>query len=112
MVRTTLTDLDAIKAELQRRLAPERPPIGPCLTGNGTLLSVQASAFHYCSPRQDAGPYDTVEVLAVAGYPGRKLSSLLRSGPWRHDWSRPLGWVPVGSVALAIAADGGLVACV
>jgi hypothetical protein len=32
------------------------------LPGGGNL-SIQASAFHYCSPRDDDGPYVSVEVL-------------------------------------------------
>ena len=34
-----------------------------CIMGNGNLMSVQASAYHYCSPRKDnAENYTTVEV--------------------------------------------------
>lgn len=31
-------------------------------TASGTLMSVQASDFHYCLPRDDVGPYTHVEV--------------------------------------------------
>ena len=32
-------------------------------TASGTRLSVQASRFHYCLPRDDMGPYTRVEVM-------------------------------------------------
>ena len=32
-------------------------------TTSGTRLSVQASHFHYCRPRDDVGPYTRVEVM-------------------------------------------------
>ena len=37
----------------------------PIVCADGTKLSVQASHTHYCDPRNDEGPYSTVEV----GYP-------------------------------------------
>lgn len=40
---------------------------------NGLTLSVQASSFHYCSPRNDSGPWNKVEV----GYPSRKIEDLM-----------------------------------
>ncbi len=35
---------------------------------DGFSMSVQASQFHYCSPRNDSGPYSHVEV----GFPSRE----------------------------------------
>ena len=29
---------------------------------NGTTVSIQASEYHYCNPRNNAGPYETVEL--------------------------------------------------
>jgi hypothetical protein len=116
---TTLTDPALIEAELQRRLAAPREPIAgwashvipACRAGDSTF-SVQASSTHYCLPRGDTGPWTRVEVM-LDGYPGRRVSKLLRAGAGvrgRHRWKEPLGWVRLDAVAQAIAAAGGLVA--
>lgn len=55
-------------AELNRYLqtAPREFQGGPVkhiTCRDGTVLSVQASEFSYCSPRNNAGPWKTVEVM-------------------------------------------------
>ena len=40
---------------------------------DGFSMSVQASQYHYCSPREDVGPYHEIEV----GYPSQIESGLL-----------------------------------
>lgn len=46
----------------------------PMLVCNsGLTLSVQASAFHYCTPRSDKGPYSAVEV----GFPNKVVPDLV-----------------------------------
>ena len=73
---------------------------------DGFSMSVQASQFNYCEPRDDFGPYTAVEV----GYPSRTEPALL---PWAEDSGRPTetvyGWVPSQTVALVIAKHGGIV---
>ena len=73
---------------------------------DGFSMSVQASQFTYCSPRDDYGPYTAVEV----GFPNRVEPALL---PWAEDESKPTetvyGWVPSQTVALVIAKHGGMV---
>lgn len=44
---------------LAKRSVNIRPPV---TCKDGTVLSVQASEFHYCSPRDNEGPYASVEV--------------------------------------------------
>ena len=34
---------------------------------DGTILSIQASAGHYCAPRNNIGPYTAAEVHVVLG---------------------------------------------
>lgn len=77
-------------------------PLRPRLTcADGTTLSVQASSYHYCTPRNDVGPYTHVEV----GYP-----SVLPS--WWDEYADPsgdvAGWVPVQLVEEFITEHGSL----
>jgi len=75
---------------------------------DGTTLSVQASHTHYCRPRNDFGPYSSVEV----GYPGVEPPESWAEhfdGDWNTDdrlgsvYSR----VPVSLVRQFIADHGG-----
>jgi hypothetical protein len=73
---------------------------------NGVSLSVQGSRAHYCSPRDDIGPYDCVEV----GFP-----SVCPPASWEEfceDWSDPTetvyGYVPIELVEEFIEQNGGL----
>jgi len=74
---------------------------------DGTILSVQASSTHYCSPRYNSGPYSRVEV----GYP-----SVAPPDTWREffdgDWDKDptdsvYGYVPIELVREFIEAHGG-----
>ncbi len=40
---------------------------------DGTVLSIQASSFHYCSPRGDHGPWEMVEVGYIRDNDGKQL---------------------------------------
>ncbi len=72
---------------------------------SGLSLSVQASAFTYCSPRNDLGPYTAVEV----GFPSTTVDALL---PYAEDRDTPTetvyGYVPVEIVEKVIADNGGI----
>lgn len=76
------------------------------ICGDRTMLSVQASSGHYCSPRDNDGPWDSVEV----GYPSRKLDGLMQ---WAEDADRPTdtvyGYVPLSTLAAVIDDCGGFV---
>jgi len=73
---------------------------------DGFSMSVQASTGHYCSPRNDEGPWETVEV----GFPSA-IEPLL----WDYaDEPGKLtdtvyGYVPIELVAAVIEVHGGLV---
>ena len=72
---------------------------------DGTKISVQASRTHYCSPRDDNGPWYKVE----CGYP-----SVAPPDTWEEyaeEWNTPTntvyGWVPVELVREFIKEHGG-----
>ena len=72
---------------------------------DGFSLSVQASHFHYCSPKEDVGPYRTVEI----GYPSQEIPQLME---YAEDESNPTGtvyaYVPVKIVGEIIDQHGGI----
>jgi len=70
---------------------------------SGLSMSVQASHFHYCEPRDDSGPYSHVEV----GYPSRAIEALL---PYAENPAVPTDtvypYVPVGIVEAILLENG------
>jgi hypothetical protein len=87
-------------------LAKYSGPVRPWLScADGTRMSVQASKFHYCSPRDDRGPWGCVEVWCIAGPSGRAIYP--RSfGDGSKD--TPYSFVPVSVVNKFIHRHGGL----
>ena len=72
--------------------------------GNGLKMSVQASSGHYCSPRNDVGPWASVEV----GFPAVKCEELRAYAENPDDpCGTVYGWVPVEVVEQIIANNGG-----
>lgn len=73
---------------------------------NGVFLSVQASEHHYCSPRENKGPWNSVEV----GYPSIAPPSTWE--PYAEEWDDPTqcvyGYVPIELVLFFIATNGGI----
>lgn len=74
---------------------------------DGTKLSVQASKNHYCTPRKDNGPYNTVEV----GYP--ETDPGLMWEKYADDPNAPptetvYGYIPIELVSFYIGAHGGI----
>ena len=71
---------------------------------DGFQMSVQASAYHYCSPRESTGPYFKVEV----GFPSEEEPLLME---WAEDADDPTrtvyGWVPVEIVEQVVNKHGG-----
>lgn len=70
---------------------------------DGTTLSVQASHYHYCAPRDNYGPYTAVEV----GYP---TATPPESWAKYADGEYPAsvyGYVPVELVREFVAAHNG-----
>lgn len=69
-------------------------------------MSVQASAYHYCTPRNNTGPYTAFEV----GYPSEMEELLL---PYAEDKEHPTdtvyGWVPAEVIDKVIEKHGGFI---
>jgi len=72
---------------------------------DGLVLSIQASSMHYCTPRDNYGPYSTVEI----GFPSRRVDALM---PYAEDPEQPTntvyGNVPVGVIEKVIDEAGGV----
>ena len=77
-----------------------------CADGGG--LSVQASNTHYCSPRENIGPWHLVEVGFPSHEPPETWSEYF-DGDWDNDdrTSSVYGYIPVGLVIEYINSHGG-----
>jgi hypothetical protein len=79
----------------------------PITCKDGFTMSVQASKFHYCSPRQNLtdGNYNSVEI----GFPSEVESLLLK---YAEDPEKPTGtvygYVPLNVVDSVIEKHGGI----
>ncbi len=73
---------------------------------DGTTLSVQASEYHYCTPRDNYGPYTHVEV----GYPTAvPHDAMLRYAEESSDPTCTVyGYTPVEVVNEFIELHGGI----
>lgn len=92
-----------VNEHLNKNRASRLAPSVRCV--DGFNMSVQASSGHYCSPRNDVGPWVTVEV----GFPSQKCDDLM---PYAENADDPCGtvygWVPVEVVEKVIADHGGV----
>ena len=84
---------------------PRRKPV---VCEDGFTMSVQASEYHYCSPRRSGlgESYTSVEV----GFPSEKEDLLMEHA---EDYDKPTGtvypYVPVEVVLQVIMKHGGMV---
>jgi hypothetical protein len=71
---------------------------------DGFTMSVQASKYHYCTPRDDYGPWEAVEI----GFPSHPIPEALewRDGP-EPDTGNVFACVPLSVVAEIIWKHGG-----
>lgn len=76
----------------------DRMPAPELTCKDGFRLSLQASASHYCEPRNDQGPYDSFELLC--GY------DPLIDEYW--DSEEPCSYVPLELVIELICEHGGI----
>ena len=71
---------------------------------DGFSMSVQASKSHYCTPRDNFGPYSKVEV----GFPSERVEEFM---PFAEDANSPTNtvyaWVPIEIVEQVIESHGG-----
>jgi len=79
--------------------------IVPVECNDGFQMSIQASEFHYCTPRDNTGPYCKFEI----GYPSEPEDLILK---YAEDPAEPTGtvygWVPVEVIDEVIAKHGGI----
>lgn len=72
---------------------------------DGATISVQASKYHYCTPRSNQGPYTHVEV----GFPSNPPEKWLQYAEEPHKPDDTIyAYVPLLDVQLYIAAHGGV----
>lgn len=73
---------------------------------DGANVSVQASQYHYCTPREDKGPYTEVE----AGFPSvTPPESWIEYAEDKDDLCGTVyAWLPVALVEEFISIHGGL----
>ena len=91
------------------RLHPDSPfhrrPATGIECADGFTMSVQASEFHYCTPRDNDGPYAEFEV----GFPSQPEDQLM---PYAEDPERPTdtvyGYVPLEVIEALIEKHGGV----
>lgn len=69
---------------------------------DGTKLSVQASESHYCSPRNNVGPYIEVEVWYVDSKTEVEVLE------FEYSTENPSAYVDINSVVAYIDRHGGL----
>lgn len=72
---------------------------------DGFSMSVQASRFHYCNPRQDDGPWCEVEI----GFPSQAEEMIMSYAEDRENPTETVyGYVPVELVDAVIGRHGGI----
>lgn len=99
-----MTTLEQLQIHLDRRLIEYSPgyfykkvaPVVKCK--DGTTLSVQASQYHYSTPREDCGPYTEVEVW--------KATAPVTEFDYSDD--DPSAYVPIEQVVQFIDNHGGM----
>jgi len=79
----------------------------PLVCRDGFKMSVQASSYHYSSPRSHVGPWSSMEV----GFPSKPVPELRQ---WREDVGDDpsdedcvFGWVPVAKILETVEKHGG-----
>jgi len=87
------------------RLSHEVMP--PLVCRDGLELSIQASSYHYCTPKTHEGPWTAMEL----GFPSKSVPELRQ---WREDLGDDspdeeciFGWVPVDMLLKTIEKHGG-----
>lgn len=82
-----------------------RRPCSKIVCADGFQVSVQASTSHYCTPRDDYGPYSEVEL----GYPNEPVEAWME---YAEDPDRPTttvyGYVPIEVVEVVLDQHGGI----
>jgi hypothetical protein len=96
---------DIVNAHLAANRPDRAYPVAPALTlKDGSVLSVQASSGHYCTPKANEGPYSTVEVMVCQGPHPRAF--IERAGRRQPDGVYP--FMRVSVVNAVIESRGGV----
>ena len=84
-----------------------KPQYKKVVCADGFTVSIQASKFHYCEPRNDAGPYTEVEL----GYPNMvPTKEIIRHAEDPDDLCHTIyGYVLADAVERLIRTHGGMV---
>jgi len=69
---------------------------------DGTTLSVQASKYHYCAPKEHHGPYVAVEVWCIRNCPSYVIE-------FDYSDEGPSAYVPIEDVVRFINNHGGMI---
>jgi hypothetical protein len=70
-------------------------------------MSIQASEFHYCYPKNDKGPYTQVEVAVFDKDGERTKEDALKDYADDKDSNEPVyGYVPYGTIIDLLKKDG------
>lgn len=100
--RVNLDVAEIIECQSARRRRLNYVPRINCTYG--LSMSVQASYYNYCTPRDSIGPYTAAEV----GFPSERIEAFIE---YAEDPGSPTntvyGWVPVDVIASVIDAHGG-----
>tara|TARA_R110000851_G_scaffold140381_1_gene277684 strand:- start:65 stop:406 length:342 start_codon:yes stop_codon:yes gene_type:complete len=106
MTNARTADLEIVIAAIQQHLnsaevvrldrGTMRMPLPPIKCRDGAEFSVQAGEHVYCSPRDNTGPWDSVEVLTLSTHTATN---------W-DDSGDVAGWVPIEDVAKEILDRG------
>lgn len=99
---------DFVNDYLAKNRKSEAYPVAPAMffkRGNA-CISVQASSGHYCSPKNNTGPYTMVEVLVPS--PRFKVPKSFGKPRKNEDGSRSYNWVSVSAVNEEIKRRGGI----
>jgi hypothetical protein len=89
-------------------LGEPNPRVRPVITcADGFRLSVQASEYHYCTPRDNDGPWLSMEV----GFPSERPEPWETWGQYAEEPNEPTqtvyGRVPVDVIDALIESHGG-----
>jgi len=97
---------DLLDQPMGRKFKRQSPRI---TLASGGRISVQASATHYCSPKRDTGPYNSVEIMpeGVEVWSTASVDYLEKFGRSSDDvvW----GWLAIKDVVEVINLNGGVV---
>lgn len=68
---------------------------------SGLVLSIQAGEYNYCAPKNNEGPYASVEVMIIKGHGGAELDEYITD-------DSVIGYIPVEVLNKVIENNGGI----